>query len=112
MMRMLRSSRLILIMIVFLALPCGRLLAADSSKVNTVTRQVETGAKQIGRGVEETATGIGQTVVEGAKLTGEKIQEAGKAVKPQARTAWHKVKAGANAFASGVKDFFHKVAGN
>jgi len=112
MMQILRRSLLILIMLAFSALPFGRLLAADSSKAGAATRQIETGAKQIGRGVEETATGIGQTVVEGAKLTGEKVQEAGKAVEPQARTAWHKVKAGANAFASGVKDFFNKVSGN
>ena len=55
------------------ALPAA---AADDSKVNAATRQVESGAKKIGQGkvgegVEETAKGIGHTVVEGAPFTGE-----------------------------------------
>ncbi len=59
-------------------------LAADESGVKAATRQVETGAKTIGRGeigkgFEGLARGIGGTVVEGAKFTGEKFKEAGRA---------------------------------
>jgi hypothetical protein len=112
MMHVLRVRLLCLTMLALLALPVHRVLADNSAKVDAATRQVETGAKQIGQGVEETAKGIGNTVLEGAKLTGEKVQEAGKAVEPQARTAWQKVKDGTNSFASGVKDFFDKTFGN
>jgi hypothetical protein len=54
--------------------------AADKSKVDQATNQVERGAKQIGQGnvgsgVKETAKGIGNTVVEGAKFSGETIKE-------------------------------------
>jgi hypothetical protein len=54
--------------------------AADKSKVDKATRQVQQGAKQIGQGkvgpgVKETAKGIGNTVVEGAKFSGETIKE-------------------------------------
>ena len=86
-------------------------VAADDSKVNSATRQVESGAKKIGQGkivegVEETAKGIGNTVVEGAKFTGEKLKESGKAAEPQAKTAWTNVKDGAVAFGYSVKNFF------
>jgi hypothetical protein len=55
--------------------------AADKSKVDQATKQVEKGAKQIGQGnvgsgAKETAKGIGKTVVEGAKFSGETIKEA------------------------------------
>lgn len=59
---------------------CGMANAADKTKVDRSTRQVEQGAKQIGRGevgpgVKQTAKGIGNTVVEGAKFSGENIKE-------------------------------------
>jgi hypothetical protein len=85
--------------------------AADRSKVDESTKQVETGAKKIGEGkviegVEETAKGIGNTVVEGAKLTGEKFKEAGKAAEPSAKSAWERTKDGAVSFGTSVKNFF------
>lgn len=54
--------------------------AADKSKVDKATQQVQQGARQIGQGkvgpgVKETAKGIGNTVVEGAKFSGETIKE-------------------------------------
>jgi hypothetical protein len=54
--------------------------AADKTKVDQATKQVETGAKQIGDGkvgpgVKETAKGIGNTIVEGAKFSGQNIKE-------------------------------------
>ena len=61
------------------SLPC----AAETSQVGSATKQVESGARQVGRGVEDTAKGVGNTVVEGAKVAGEKIQEAGKTAQPQ-----------------------------
>ena len=91
-------------------------IAADESKVKSATRQVETGAKQIGdgklgTGVEQTAKGVGNTVVEGTKFTGEKFKESGQAAKTPAKSAWQHLKDGsvkesANAFGSSVKNFF------
>lgn len=54
--------------------------AADKTKVDHATQQVEQGAKQIGQGkvgtgVKETAKGIGNTVVEGAKFSGQTIKD-------------------------------------
>jgi hypothetical protein len=91
--------------------------AADTSRVDQATKQVETGAKKIGEGkviegAEETAKGIGNTVVEGAKLTGEKFKEAGNAAEPPAKTAWEKTKGGATAFAISVKTFFKRLFGS
>lgn len=88
--------------------------AADDSKVKSATRQVESGAKQIGEGkviegTEETAKGIGHTVVEGAKFSGEKLKESGKAAEPQAKSAWSNVKDGAVAFGASVKNFFTRL---
>jgi hypothetical protein len=88
--------------------------AADDTKVNAATRQVETGAKKIGQGkigegVEETAKGIGNTVVEGSKYTGEKLRESGQAAEPQARTAWDHARDGAVAFGYSVKNFFTRL---
>ena len=85
--------------------------AADDSKVQSATGQVETGAKkighgQVGQGVEETAKGVGNTVVEGAKYTGEKLKESGKAAEPQAKSAWQNVRDGAVDFGHSVKNFF------
>ena len=100
-------------------------LAADTTKVDAATKQVETGAKKIGdgkigEGVEETAKGIGNTVVEGAKFTGEKFKEAAKAAKPPAKSpaeppaksTWEKVKDGADSFGTSVKNFFSKLFSN
>jgi hypothetical protein len=61
-------------------LGCGVSGAADKTKVDQATKQVELGAKQIGSGsvgpgVKQTAKGIGNTVVEGAKFSGENIKE-------------------------------------
>ena len=92
-------------------------MAADDSKVNAATRQVESGAKKIGQGkigegVEETAKGIGNTVVEGAKFTGEKLKESGQAAEPQAKSAWTNARDGAIAFGHSVKNFFHRLFTN
>ena len=63
-----------------LALSCGPAGAADRTKVDQATKQVERGAKQIGQGqvgpgFKEMFTGIGHTIVEGAKFSGENIRE-------------------------------------
>ncbi len=54
--------------------------AADKSKVDKATKQVETGAKQVGHGqvgsgFKHMFTGIGHTIVEGAKFSGENVKE-------------------------------------
>jgi hypothetical protein len=92
-------------------------MAADDSKVNAATRQVESGAKKIGKGkigegVEETAKGIGNTVVEGGKFTGEKFRESGQAAEPQAKSAWSNARDGAVAFGYSVKNFFQRLFTN
>jgi hypothetical protein len=61
-------------------LACDAAGAADRTKVDKATKQVEQGAKQIGQGkvgpgVQQTAKGIGKTVVEGAKFSGETLKE-------------------------------------
>ena len=66
--------------LVAVALSCGAAGAADKTKVDQATKQVEQGARQIGDGsigpgVKQTAKGIGNTVVEGAKYSGENIKE-------------------------------------
>ena len=101
-------------MLAWSALPA---VAADDSKVNAATRQVESGAKKIGQGkvgegVEETAKGVGNTVVEGAKFTGEKFRESGKAAEPQAKSAWANARDGAVAFGYSVKNFFQRLFTN
>ena len=111
------SARVALAILAMLALSLTPAPAADTTKVDAATKQVQTGAKKIGdgkvgEGVEETAKGIGNTVVEGAKLTGEKFKEAGKAAEPPAKSAWEKVKDGAGSFGSSVKNFFSKLFGN
>ena len=85
--------------------------AADASNVGSATKQVESGAKQVGRGVEDTAKGVGNTVVEGAKVAGEKIQEAGKTAQPQVEDTLNKVKDGAESAGANVKNFFNKLFG-
>ena len=62
------------------ALGFGTAAAADKTKVDRATQQVQQGARQIGQGnvgtgVKETAKGIGNTVVEGAKFSGQTIKE-------------------------------------
>jgi hypothetical protein len=91
--------------------------AADDSKVQAATKEVETGAKKIGdgkigQGVEETAKGIGHTVVEGAKFTGEKLKESGKAAEPKAKSAWESTRDGAVEFGQSVKSFFSRLFGS
>ena len=88
-------------------LPC----AAETSKAGSTTKQVEGGAKQVGRGVEDTARGVGNTVVEGAKVAGEKMQEAGKTAQPQVEDTLNKVKDGAESAGTNVKNFFNKLFG-
>jgi ABC-type microcin C transport system permease subunit YejB len=58
----------------------GTVGAADKSRVDRATKQVEQGAKQIGQGqvgpgFKEMFTGVGHTIVEGAKFSGENIKE-------------------------------------
>jgi hypothetical protein len=101
---------------VMLGLAVTTPFAADSTKVDRATRQVEQGAHKVGegkvgQGVEETAKGIGNTVVEGAKYTGRKFEEAGRAAEPGARSAGRRVKEGASAFGSSVKNFFTSLFG-
>ena len=111
-------KRLALVLILgFLTWSTLPAVAADDSKVNSATRQVESGAKKIGQGkigegVEEMAKGIGNTVVEGAKFSGEKLKESGKAAEPEAKTAWTNVKDGATAFGYSVKNFFQRLFTN
>lgn len=62
------------------SLGAGTAVAADKTKVDEATKQVEQGAKQIGQGqlgegFKELFTGIGYTIVEGAKYSGETIAE-------------------------------------
>ena len=95
----------------------GFSLAADDSKVNAATEQVERGAKKIpdgkiGEGVKETAKGIGNTVSEGAKYSGEKLKEAGKAAEPPAKTAWGNARDGAVGFGRSVQRFFTSLFSN
>jgi hypothetical protein len=92
-------------------------LAADDSKVNAATQQVETGAKkigqgEIGKGVEQTAKGVGNTAVEGAKFTGEKLKDAGKAAAPPAKSTWENVKDGTSSVGYTVKNFFTGLFSN
>jgi hypothetical protein len=61
-------------------LAAGTADAADKTKVDRATQQVQKGAHQLGQGkvgdgVKETAKGICNTVVEGAKFSGETIKE-------------------------------------
>ena len=66
--------------LVGVAVSCDAAVAADKTKVDRATKQVEQGAKQMGHGevvpgVKQTAKGIGNTVVEGAKFSGQTIKE-------------------------------------
>ena len=101
----------------FSLLASGFAFAADDSKVNAATKQVEHGAKKIpdgkiGEGVKETAKGIGNTVSEGAKYSGEKLKDAGKAAEPPAKTAWGNARDGAVNAGRSVKGFFTNLFSN
>jgi hypothetical protein len=54
---------------------------------------------------------VGSTVVEGATVAGEKMQEAGRTAQPQVEDALHKVKDGAEAAGTNVKNFVNKLLG-
>jgi hypothetical protein len=63
-----------------LALSGGSAAAADRTKVDRATRQVEHGAKQIGQGrvgpgFKQMFVGIGHTIAEGAKYSGNTMAE-------------------------------------
>jgi hypothetical protein len=78
--RVLRCARITCLALAALAPSSGFVDAADKTKVDRATRQVEEGAKrigqgQIGPGFRQFFTGIGQTVVEGAKFSGANIKE-------------------------------------
>ena len=88
--------------------------AADDSKVKAATREVESGAKQIGsgevgEGIADTAKGVGHTVVEGAKYTGEKLKESARAAEPEAKGAWYNFRDATVKFGRSVKNFFTKL---
>jgi len=75
-----RWLRVVSACFVVVALSGGTASAADRTKVDRATGQVEQGAKQIGRGevgsgFKEMFTGIGYTIVEGAKFSGNTIGE-------------------------------------
>ena len=76
----LRQLSAVPVCLVIVALSCATAGAADKTKVDRATKQVEQGAKQIGRGnvgpgFKEMFTGIGHTVVEGAKFSGNTMGE-------------------------------------
>ena len=66
--------------LVVVALSWGTVGAADKTKVDQATKQVDQGATQIGLGkvgpgFKEMFTGIGHTIVEGAKFSGNTMGE-------------------------------------
>ena len=66
--------------LVVVALVAGPAAAADRTKVDAATKQVEQGAKQIGQGelgpgFKDLFVGIGLTIYEGAKFSGLTIKE-------------------------------------
>ena len=80
---MTRIRRIVAVIVVLgmgLALVAGPAGAADRSRVDQATRQVEGGAKQIGNGkvgpgFKDMFVGIGLTIYEGAKFSGVTIKE-------------------------------------
>lgn len=80
---MARTSRWVSIAVVggmVLALSSGPAAAADRTKVDRATRQVDHGARQIGQGrvgpgFKQMFVGIGHTIVEGAKYSGNTMGE-------------------------------------
>ena len=78
--RNLRWMRIVLGSLAAVALVVGTAGAANKTRVDHATRQVDRGAKQIGRGhvgpgFKEMFTGVGHTIVEGAKFSHENIKE-------------------------------------
>jgi hypothetical protein len=73
-----------LAVLIWLGLSSSFPCAAETSQVGSITKQVESGARQVGRSVEDTAKGVGNTVVEGAKVASEKVQDARRSAQPQA----------------------------
>jgi hypothetical protein len=76
----LRSAWVAPMVLVAITASSGIADAADKSKVDRASRQVEEGAKrigqgQIGPGFKQCFTGLGQTIVEGAKFSGANIKE-------------------------------------
>jgi hypothetical protein len=72
--------RVVFACVVVVALTGGMVHAADKTRVDQATRQVEQGAKQIGQGelgngFKDLFVGIGYTIVEGAKFSGNTIGE-------------------------------------
>lgn len=84
-------------------------LAANTSDVDTATKQVGRGAKQMGQGITETARGVGNTVVEGTKLTGERLRQTGETVAPPAKSTWEQVRNGVTTFGRKVGTFFDRL---
>jgi hypothetical protein len=75
-----RSAWVAPIVFAAIALSAGIVDAADKTKVDRATQQVEQGAKRIGQGqvgpgFRQFFTGIGHTIVEGAKFSGANIKE-------------------------------------
>jgi hypothetical protein len=75
-----RWSWIPLACLVVVALSWGTVCAAEKTKVDQATQQVEQGAKQIGQskvgpGFKEMFTGVGHTIVQGAKFSGNKMGE-------------------------------------
>jgi hypothetical protein len=100
-----------LVVLMWVGLSCSLTCAAETSQVGSATKQVESGAKQVGRSVEDTAKNVGNTVVEGAKVAGEKVQDARRAVQPQAEDTFNKVKDGAESAGTSVKNFVNRLFG-
>jgi hypothetical protein len=80
MMRRLRWLSIAPAVLLVVALACGTVEAADKTKVDEATKQVQQGAKQIGQGdvgpgFKAMFVGIGNTIVEGAKFSGQNIKE-------------------------------------
>ena len=78
--RRLRGRWMIPAFLMVVALSSGVAGAADKTKVDQATQQVQQGGKlmgqgNVGTGIKETAKGIGNTVVEGAKFSGQTIKE-------------------------------------
>ena len=85
--------------------------AVDPSQGGSVTKQVESGARQVGQGIAQMARGVGNTVVEGARVAGQRLQETEKSAQPQMGHAWDQVKDGAEAARASVQHFFRRLFG-
>ena len=78
--------------------------------MGSATKQVESGAKQVGRGVEDTAKSVAMRWSKAPKSLA-RIQEAGQTAQPQMEDTLHKVKDGAEAAGASVKNFVNKLFG-